>query len=200
MKHIIFLLILCTGLQAMAQEIDDSAGNETKKEYFKLYYIAPGAVGNNVLAKANKGELGTGIGVTLFAGGNFHGIIGYEYVNYRVTDISLAGNATDTRLGRVYGQLLYKTPMGYERLVLNPKFSMGYTNIKQRGVEAKNFGLQEGVSVSPGFDIDFIVEGPLRIYAGIDYILSFPETYTNSRYRSFYGTIQQLNFTFGIKL
>lgn len=197
MKYLILLLLVAGALHA--QEQDTIARKEPQKEYFRLYYALPGAVGNNVIAKANEGARGAGIAVTLYAENNFHGIVGYEKHYYDVTDVSLAGNAQETRITNLYAGLLYKIPVG-SRLAVNPMLTIGYINIAQSGPVDKKFGRQEGLGISPSADIDFTIAGGLRVFAGITYTLSFPETQTNPQYKSFYGTIQQVNVTFGIKL
>jgi len=196
-KTILLLAVLCFASKGFCQIAD--WGADAKKEYFRFYYVVPGAIGNNVIAKANKGNLGLGVAVTVFAEDNYHAILGFEASHYDITDVSMAGNAESTYISNVYAQFLYKIQTGLERVTVNPKFAFGYVTIGQRA-EHSSRGRQQGISFSPGFDVDFKIAGPLRIFAGIDYTLSFPETNTNAGYKSFYGTIQQLNVTLGIKL
>ncbi len=189
--------MLCMATTSFCQET--GKGKEAQKEYFRFYYVLPGAVGNNVIAKANKGKLGLGVAVTMFADNNYHAMLGFEAAQYNITDVSLAGNAEKTYISNVYAQFLYKIQTGFERVAVNPKFAFGYVTIGQRG-EPGSMGRQYGLSLSPGIDADFRLTGPLRLFVGINYTLSFPETHTKSDYKNFYGTIQQLNISIGLKI
>ncbi len=170
---------------------------EGRKEYFRLYFVAPNGIGNNVLAKANDGIMGLGFAVTFYSWEQLHIIGGYDFTQYAVTDPSLAGNIKNTNLANYYLEALYKIPV-MERVDFNPKFSVAYMTVRQK-THSTNYGQQSGVGLSPGFDVDFRVSGGFRIFAGLNYVLSFPETETNSEYKSFFGTLQQLNVVFGVK-
>lgn len=206
MKKILLLLVLFSFAALRAQDTiattakaPETQNNAPKlrKEYFKMYYIFPGGVGNNVLAKANKGKFGFGFAVTLFTIDNLHFSLGYEVSQYNVTDISLAGNIKNTWINNYYIAFLYKMPLA-ERVDFNPKFAIGYMTLGQRSY-GNSYGRQEGPGFTPGFDVDFKLTGGFRIFAGVNYTLFFPKTETSKEYKSFFGTIQQFNIVTGIK-
>ena len=170
---------------------------ESRKEYFRMYYLIPNGIGDNVLAKANDGRMGLGFAVTFYSWEQLHIIGGYEFIQYDVTDPSLAGNIKNTNMANYYLEALYKIPV-IERVDFNPKFSVAYMTLRQK-THTTNYGQQSGVGFSPGFDVDYRISGGFRVYAGLDYCVSFPDTDTNAEYRSFFGTLQQLNIEFGIK-
>ena len=194
MKKIILLAFLFLGYTAYSQ---DTISKPFTKEYFRLYYIIPGAVGNNVLAKANKGTFGVGTAITPYIFKNFHFFIGAEFSKYDITDASLAGNIETTWISNAYAGVLYKIPLA-KNIDLNPRFSVGYFSVNQRS-NGNNYGKQHGPAFSPGADIDYKLTGHFRIFAGINYALAFPETHTNKEYKSFFGTLHQVNIVTGIK-
>ncbi|WP_294822073.1 hypothetical protein [uncultured Flavobacterium sp.] len=202
MKKIISILLLFIGtlsysqdtlMKPMAPKMPD-----TPMEHVSIYAILPGAVGNNVLARANKGKSGFGIAVTFFEHKKLHIMGLYEFMHYEVTDPSLAANVEYTNLANYGLQVLYKIPVA-ERLAVNPKFSASYMTLNQRA-NGTSYGKQEGFGLSAGFDTDFKIARGLRIFAGLGYAWSFPKTNTNEEFKSFFGKLQQLNIQFGIKL
>lgn len=202
MKKILLLLaILFLCGTAWAQDtLATSTENENKgfrKEYFKFYLVFPNAIGNNVLKKANKAKGGMGIGVTLYSTENLHFIGLYEHSTYEVTDPSLAANVEHTNLANLGVELLYKIPV-VKNLCINPKLLLAYMTVTQRA-NGTRYGRQEGFGFSPGVDVDYRLTGSFRIFAGVNYSLSFPETHTSEEYKSFFGVLQQVNFQFGVK-
>jgi len=194
MKKILLSLVLITGITAMAQ---DTIQKKTNTEYFRLYYVFPKGIGNNVLAKANNGVAGIGLAVTLYSIDELHLITGYEFSEYKVTDISLAANVKNTYISNLYFGALYKIPLTH-KLDLTTKFTVGAFTVNQKSDSTK-YGKQHGPAFTPGFDVDFNIIGQLRIFAGVDYCLALPATHTSGEYKSFFGTLHQLNITTGIK-
>ena len=194
MKKLLLLLVLTAGIQGLAQ---DTIQKKTNTEYFRLYYVFPNGIGNNVLAKANEGALGIGISVTLYSINRLHFIIGYEFSQYNVTDVSLAANVKNTYTNNFYFGALYKIPL-VNKLDLNTKLTVGAYTLTQKTGGTK-YGKQHGPAFTPGFDVDLKIAGHFRIFAGLDYCLALPTTHTASEYKSFFGTLHQLNITAGIK-
>jgi len=194
MKNLLLLLVLISGIRGMAQ---DTIQKKTNTEYFRIYYVFPNGIGNNVLAKANNGVAGIGLFVTLYSINRLHFVIGYEFSQYNVTDVSLAANVKNTYTNNFYFGALYKIPLA-NRVDITTKFTIGAFTVSQRSDSTK-YGKQHGPAFTPGFDVDFKIVGHLRIFAGLNYCLALPATHTASEYRSFFGTLHQLNITTGIK-
>jgi len=194
MKIYILLAMLFIGFSSWSQ---DTVTKPVTKEYFRIYYIAPGAIGKNVLAKANEGKYGTGLAVTLYTYQKFHFFIGYEISKYDVTNASLAGNIQTTWISNAYIGALYKISVA-KNIDVNPRFTVGYFGVNQRQ-DGNNYGKQFGPAFSPGADIDYKLAGNFRVFVGVNYTLAFPETHTNKGYQSFFGTIQQFNIVAGVK-
>jgi hypothetical protein len=186
------LLICCTVWP------QDSIKKINRHEYFRLSWTIPNGIGDNVLNKANKGIIGLGIAVTVYTHDRYHVILGYDHIKYEVTDTSLASNAEDTNLNNFYVELMYKLSLS-DKFEIDPKFSVGYFGVSQRS-NGNSFGRQYGPAFTPGFTVDYRLVGNLRLFAGLNYCLAFPETHTNKEYKSFFGTLQQLNIVAGIKL
>jgi len=194
MKKLLLLLVLIAGFKGMAQ---DTVQKKTNTEYFRLYYVFPNGIGNNVLAKANNGVAGIGLSVTLYSINRLHFVIGYEFSQYNVTNASLAGNIKNTYINNFYFGALYKIPI-VNRVDLTTKLTVGAYTLTQK-TDGTKYGKQHGPAFTPGFDVDFKITGHLRIFAGLDYCLALPATHTASEYKSFFGTLHQLNTTTGIK-
>jgi len=194
MKNLLLLAFVLTGFSVWSQ---DSIAKPFNKEYFRIYYVAPGAVGNNVLAKANEGKYGAGLAVALYSYQRFHFFLGYEISKYDITDASLAGNIETTWISNAHIGALYKLPIA-KNIDFNPRFAIGYFGVNQRQ-DGDNYGKQFGPAFSPGADIDFKIAGGFRLFAGVNYTVAFPETHTNKEFQSFFGTLQQFNIVAGIK-
>ncbi|AWH86223.1 hypothetical protein HYN59_14380 [Flavobacterium album] len=201
MKRLLLILTLIIGYYSFAQDTlmkpMERPKPELRKEYFKIYRIFPIAIGNNVLAKANDPNGGIGIGVTFYSFEKLHIMGLYEFSSYKVTDPSLAANVENTNLANLGLEALYKIPVA-KNLCINPKFLVAYMTVTQRA-QGNRYGRQEGFGFSPGFDVDYKIYGAFRVFAGMNYSISFPETHTRDDYRSFFGVLQQLNVQVGIK-
>jgi hypothetical protein len=194
MRTLLLLYVLMASLNSAAQ---DTIQHKTNTEHFRLYYVLPKGIGNNVLAKANDGVAGVGLFATLYSIEKLHFVAGFEFSQYNVTDVSLAANVTNTYLSNIYFGALYKIPL-VNKVDLTTKFTVGAFTVNQRTGGSK-YGKQNGPAFTPGFDVDLKIVGQFRIFAGLDYCLALPSTHTAKEYKSFYGTLHQLNITTGIK-
>jgi len=201
---IIVSLFVFTNLFAQEEERVLDSTNVDKVKYqqfdesFRIYYIFPGAFGDNMLAKANEGKLGFGMSLSLITIYNFYLNAGFEFSQYDVTDASLAGNIEHTNITNYFGEIMYKIPV-YKKVTVNPKIGIGYADVRQK-TGSKKYGTQSGTSYNAGFNIDHSVTKSFMVFAGVNYSLLTPETETKSEYKSFYGTLHQLNIVVGIKL
>ncbi|MCW4470724.1 hypothetical protein OGH69_17260 [Flavobacterium sp. MFBS3-15] len=201
MKTIFFILLLFLGTVGHAQDTLMKPmlrkKPEARNEYISIYRIFPNGIGNNVLAKAHNGQGAVGVTVTFYEHNMLHVQGLYEFMQYEVTDRSLAANVQYTNLANYGVQGLYKIPI-VNKVDLNPKFSVTYMTLHQRD-NRSSYGKQEGYGFSAGFDTDFRIAGGFRVFAGLGYAWSFPKTHTNEEYKSFFGSLQQLNIQLGIK-
>ncbi|TRW25836.1 porin family protein [Flavobacterium zepuense] len=209
MKKAVFIIValfVFANLQAQEEEEErvydstyiDKVKYQQFDESFRVYYIFPGAVGDNVLAKANKAKLGFGMSLSLITVYNFYLNAGLEFSQYDVTDASLAGNIDHTNITNYFGEIMYKIPV-YKKITVNPKIGIGYADVRQK-TGSKKYGTQSGTSYNAGFNVDYAVTKSFMVFAGLNYSLLKPETETKSEYKSFYGTLHQLNIVVGIKL
>lgn len=201
MKTAIVILMLFIGTFAYSQDTLMKPmlrkKPETRKEYLSIYRIFPNGIGDNVLAKAHNGQGAVGITVTFFEHNKFHIMGLYEFMQYEVTDRSLAANVQYTNLANYGLQGLYKIPI-INKVDLNPKLSVVHMTLHQRDNNS-SYGRQKGFGFSAGFDVDFRIAGGFRVFTGLGYAWSFPKTHTNEEYKSFFGSLQQLNIQLGIK-
>jgi hypothetical protein len=201
MRKLFLLLAISIYCSAWSQDtIAKPAGRtreESDREHFKFYLIFPNAIGNNVLSEANDGVIGIGTSGAFFRLNDLYFIVSYEFIQYKVTNPSLAGNVDRTNLANYGLGVLYKIPVA-QRITLNAKVIGSYMSVTQRA-GGSMYGRQYGYGIMPGFEADYKVGGWFRVFAGLNYNISFPETHTNEEYRSFFNTLQQLNIVAGIK-
>ncbi|AXG74463.1 hypothetical protein DVK85_09535 [Flavobacterium arcticum] len=196
---IIFLLTFCTVTWAQNEEQSKlEEQSKIPKEYFRLYYIFPNGIGDNVIAKANKPVGGIGLGINFTPINRIHIIGGVEFIQYNISDKSLAGNGKRTNLSQLYLMGMYKISLG-RKFELDPGISLGYMSIKQIK-NSRSFGKQDAFCVTPSLTVDFIAIDNLRFFVGVNYCLAFAKTNTHPEYKKFFGQLQMLNITTGIKL
>ncbi|NDI99944.1 hypothetical protein GWA97_12710 [Flavobacterium sp. LaA7.5] len=207
-KYYCTLLFLLLALSSYAQneeltdeeyeaQIAERKEDIKYKEFFRLYYVRPNGVGNNVIAKANEAGGGVGMGVTFGIIGRVHIIGGAELTQFKVTDKSLAGNASVTNMQQLYVLGMYKFSLN-ETFEVNPGIAVGNLWIHQRR-SSQSLGKQNGFCVTPTVTVDLKLDN-IRFFVGLNYCLAFPKTHTNAEYKDFFGRLQMLNLTAGFKL
>jgi hypothetical protein len=200
MKYIYTIVAFFIVATGFCQETDSTYTEkpELKKEYVNLYYIIPGAFGDNILAKAHDGQSGYGLGVNLYSYQNFYLMATVENTQYKVTDVSIASTATRTTITNLNLGVMYKIPL-LKRLTVNPKIAVGYVKLKQKG-NGNDYGTHDGTGYTAGFNADYNIVGPLRFFAGVNYTYIVLPTNVNSSYESYFGKLHQVNISIGLKL
>ena len=180
----------------------ENAFKEQKKfgfaVFLKLYYTQPGAIGNNVLSKANEGAYGFGIEHNVIRYDNFYLAPGYEFTGYNVTDVALAGNIEHTNINNYYLRVAYKFDV-VKKLTVSPFITGGSLMIHQK-TNGKSYGKQRGAAFGLGADVDFYLEQGLSLFARARYNYLSPNVATNAEYESFFNNLQQLNFSLGLRV
>lgn len=198
-KLLLFIIILCSTCTYAQDTIQkDTIQKKTgTREDIRFYYIWTGAVGNNFLNEGHKGANGIGIAANLFTYYRYHLMLGGELTRYDITNKSVTGNFEYTNVNKLYLQAMYKHPIS-GRVNINSTLSVGVFQLKQHW-ERNRTSSARGPIITPGLDIDFRLFDTFKIFAGVQYGLLFPEANTRESYKSYFGTLQQLNFCVGIK-
>ena len=205
-KICIIIALLATLFPASAQDslTAQPETNTGKRKLMKFdeivqfYYFFPVGGGDNVLNKANEPTLSFGVSGSAFTIYNFYTGPGFEYSEYRVTDVALAGNVHKTKLIYIFQQFMYKIPVG-KSISVNPKVAIGYSNLSQKN-RSTSYGEQEGIGFTLGLNADYTLDKHFMLFTGINYNMYRPKTYTAPEYEDFYKKINQLNFVVGIKI
>ena len=168
-----------------------------KPEYGRMYLLLPGAVGNNVLADANRGVIGIGTSGSLPSFYNFYLGAGVELMHYEVTDKALAGNITSTNITTVFAELFYKIQLAKD-ISVNPRIAVGSFFMSQKK-DTKDYGNQDGPIYTVGINVDYRLVGWLKGFVGLNYSKLNGEITTNAEYSDFFNDMCQLNIVFGLK-
>ncbi|GGB65068.1 hypothetical protein GCM10007424_01210 [Flavobacterium suaedae] len=178
------------------KEKTESAEKIKPKEYFRLYYIHPNGIGDNVIAKANEPGGGIGVGITFGIIGQVHIIGGGELTTFSITDKSLAGNANDTNIQQLYLLGLYKFSVN-KMFEVNPGLSIGTIRVNQKR-NSKSIGRQNGFCITPTVTADLRLTN-ISFFIGLNYNIAFLRTNTHPEYKDFFGKIQMISLIAGIK-
>ncbi|RZJ74544.1 MAG: hypothetical protein EOO45_08270 [Flavobacterium sp.] len=163
----------------------------------RIYYIVPNGVGDNVIAKANDGVYGLGMRTNIFKYYGFHAGIGFESLQYKVTDAALAGNIKHTKFSTVFFEAMYEIPVN-SKLTIFPKASFGNARLHQK-TGGKSYGRQSGSTLGLGVNIDYLLAKNLEVFAGANYLMSRLDVVTSRDMEDFYGNVSQMNFAVGLK-
>jgi hypothetical protein len=184
-----------TSPKQVAKEDKNKFGIEL---FLKIFYTQPGALGDNVLNKANNGKYGFGFEHNVIRYYNFYVAPGYEFTGYDVTNAALAGNIENTNVNNYYLRIAYKLSIA-RKLNVYPFITGGAVMINQR-TGGKSYGKQNGSAFGLGADVDFNLDERLSIFARARYNYLSTNVESNPEYESFFKNLQQLNFSFGIKI
>jgi len=163
----------------------------------KIYYLQPGSTGDNFLSSANKGKIGFGTEINFFTVYSFHFGLGYNFAQYDVTDVALAGNVENTNVNNFFAKLYYKVPVN-ENFSVNPAIMAGQTWIRQR-TGSKNYGIQDGGFIGLGVDAEYECNHWFALFAGTRYNVIFTDTRTSPQYQDFFQNLNQFNVIAGVR-
>ena len=214
MKKIFLLMCLCTVAIVNAQvaypdapqeeqgqktdKNDEEEAENPFKDYFRLYYVNPSGIGDNVMAKANNGTGGLGLGVSLYNFEKVAIITGVEWTYYDITDVSRAANAENTNLTTISVGGEYKLPIG-KHFCLAPSLCYAYSVMKQR-TDKQKYGKYEGNGIRLGFTFDYIIGRTAKLFVGANLVHSWYDVNTAPQYEDYYRKVNTINLMAGIKL
>jgi len=161
----------------------------------RVMYIMPDAKGNNFLAKGSEGNHGLGLKFGIFKAYNFYFGIGGEFLFYETTDVAYGGNTSSTYINSGYLEAMYKISLA--RLDISPKASVGYSSIIYNADWER--GEQDGFRLGVGAYADYNFTKWFALFIGADYTVTYPRVETNAAYQDFFGKVEQLNFSAGVK-
>ncbi|MEL1241907.1 outer membrane beta-barrel protein [Flavobacterium flavipallidum] len=196
MKYILFVLLFCTKL-SYGQE-KNTKGILAFKPEFRLYGIIPNSFGDNYLSKANKPKIGIGMNFDCIELKHFQVGIGYEHINYTVTDITKAGNINNSVYTSLYGKMGYEIKLS-NNFNLKPYLGIGSAKLKFKS-EDRNFGHQDGTNYRIGFNTNYKLTQLISAFAGVSYIYSKYKINTSPEFVSFYDNSKTIQLNIGVKI
>ncbi|MGV3459461.1 MAG: hypothetical protein ACO1N9_03285 [Flavobacterium sp.] len=206
MKRLLLLLLFCSAYafaqndSIQAQERIASQNYRARDTRFmtdiRVIYILPDGVGNNFLAKGNDGVNGFGLRFGIFKVRNLLFAMGGDLLFYDTTNAAYGGDTSGIWLNTGCLEIMYKIPVT-PKLSVIPKIAPGYTFIHFN--KSGDDGTQEGFRIGAGAYIDYKLLRWLAVFAGGEYSISYPQVNTNAAYENFFGKVEQLNFSAGVK-
>jgi hypothetical protein len=163
----------------------------------KFYGSLPSSFGDNMLGEAHDGKMGFGISVSPFSIYNFNIGVGFDFTQYDVTEVSLAGNIDRSELMIVYGFVSYPIELG-EKFAIEPKLGAGGTKLRQK-TSSENLGNMKGFSFLIGTDLEYKIIQPLSVFLGADFIHSSYNIQAHPENEKFFDRSQVLNIHLGLK-
>ncbi|KAF2331368.1 hypothetical protein [Flavobacterium daemonense] len=165
---------------------------------FRINALIPSNYGDNFLAKANDAKLGIGMNFSFLRIYDFKLGIGYDYIPYSSTDISMTGNIKNADYQTVYGDVAYEIKIT-DKLNIEPYFGFGGLELKFRS-DARDFGNQTGSNFRIGFNTDYKLAKRLSGFIGICYLGSKLDISTSPEFVSFYHNAKMFQFNIGLKI
>lgn len=196
MKYSILIILFCLNISYGQEKKPKSPSIFT--EEFSLYIIAPNNFGDNYLAKANKPRIGIGANLYLFKFKNFKLGMGYDYIGYSITDVSLAGNIGSSRNNSAYGLLGYEIKLS-NKLYLQPYLGFGSVKLNFKSGD-RSFGHQNGNDFRIGCNVEYKLDKIVSAFAGFGFVSTNYDINTAPEFVSFYDNSKMLQINIGIKL
>ncbi|GIZ09288.1 hypothetical protein FUMI01_20150 [Flavobacterium sp. UMI-01] len=160
--------------------------------------MAPVSFGDNYLSKANKANLGFAASVIFVHFEKIKLGIGYDYINYSVTDISKAGNYHFSRYHSVYGILAYDIKIS-KAFLLEPSIGIGSVDLKFKD-KNRSFGEQSGTDFRIGCKGLYSFDRTFATYVGAGFVTAKFEVNTNPEFESFYDHSKMLQIIVGLRI
>jgi len=199
----LYTILLALSLQCSYAQTTDSIAKPVDKlafnTFLKVYYTFPGASGDNVLNKGNKGTYGFGFEMNLISYHKFYLAGGYEFSGYAVTNAALASNIEHTNVNNYYARLLHQIPVDNTRLNVSPLITVGAVMIHQK-TAGKSYGKQRGAAFGVGTDIDFKLTEAVSLFGRARYGFLYNDVTANAQYEKFFSNLNQFNFSLGLKV
>lgn len=202
MKKILFIILLCT-VTVFAQ--NDSIQLPARMSYkdrqvrfmsdIRVIALLPNAVGDNFLAKGNSGDYGVGLKFGIFKIYNFTIGVGGELLSYKTTNPAYGGDTSTIGVNTGYLEGMYS--MHLSKFVFSPRVSLGYSSYYF--ITDDERGEQDGLRLGAGAYADYYFTNWFALFLGAEYTRSYPRVETNAAYQDFFGKVEQLNFSAGVK-
>ncbi|MEN2412505.1 outer membrane beta-barrel protein [Flavobacterium mesophilum] len=164
----------------------------------RVNLIIPSTFGDNFLAKASNDHVGIGANFSFLRIQNFKLGVGYDFMPYSTTDVSLAGNIKFSEYHTYYGDISYEIKI-LDKLNFEPYFGYGGTDLKFKS-EDRSFGKQTGDNLRFGLNVDYQLAKRFSVFTGFCYLKSNLNINTAPEYVSFFDNAEMFQFNFGIKI
>lgn len=196
-KKVVILLFFT--LQLTAQENDSIKKNKTIEfhETFSIYSIIPNQIGNHTLAKDYKNRFGLGSRLTLISIKNFNIGLGGEYISYKVTNSSNAGNFSYGNYKNAFVIINYPIIIA-KKIQINPTTGIGLLEFTQRERSVR-YSNQNGSNYRIGISTDYELGKEIDAFFGVEYIYTKFKLNANPEILDYYGKSNQFQITLGIK-
>jgi hypothetical protein len=169
------------------------------QDYFKPYIISTAGLGNNVLAKANDNGAGLGFGINFYTYKEFSITGGIEFTTYKITDVSMTANGTNTDITSFYAGVEYKKVLS-RHFSLIPSLCYAFSQMTHSS-SYKDFGIYNGNGIRAGTTLDFAVIIPnLKLFVGANFTHTWYGINTLPEYRNYYRHVSTINAIAGIKI
>lgn len=195
MKKILISLLLFSSF-VYTQEIEKRDRIFSFNHQFFTYIHNHKNFGDNFLSKANKPTLvGFGFQYNLMKFYNVKFGFGYEYLPYKVTDESMAGNIKSTNHNGLFSRFQYEYALR-QKFSIEPYAGIGYSIIKQKNGN-RNFGKFNGTSFTVGTNIVYELNNYMSLFGGTNYTYTKYDVKTASDYEKFFQNSNQIQFSLG---
>ncbi|MEN9447486.1 MAG: hypothetical protein RJA25_776 [Bacteroidota bacterium] len=196
MKKIFYAFLLF--LQCSFAQNEEKAEKKLSfKPDFSINAIIPFHSGTNYLADAAKSNFALGIHLNFLKYNNFLLGMGFDYVNYSITDVSKGGDLGGRNLRSIYGRLGYRQSI-IKKLEINPYVGMGYANLNSSKMR---YGKQEGIDYRIGANINYKLNQHLAPFIGVCYLQSkFKVNGAAPEYVSYFDHSKMLQLIVGLNI
>ncbi|WP_418264235.1 hypothetical protein [Flavobacterium faecale] len=192
MKYSVVFVLVCFNI--VVGQTSSKVGVEPE---INIHAVAPIHFGDNYLSKANNPDVGFAVNLMLAQFQKIKLGLGYDYLNYLVTDISKAGNYQNSRYHSVYGILAYDIKFSKE-LFLEPYVGLGSVNLKFKD-RNRSFGEQSGMDFRIGCKGNYSFDRTISAFVGVGYVATKYDVHTNPEFVSFYDNSKMLQLIVGLR-
>lgn len=187
------LLLLLVSAAVFSQETDRFEINGL----WKFQLLHPVHFGDNALAKGYDSDLGFGLEIGLFKYNNLRFGIGYNIVQYKVTDTQMIGNIRNGNYTSIYGSFSYEYQI-IDAISVIPNIGYGYAKLANRS-SSKSFGSQDGNEFRVGLTGNYNFTKFSSVYIGVQFIHTTLDVKTAPEYVDYFGKMNQIQLAVGVQ-
>lgn len=198
MIRILLLIILCP-IFVFSQEDSEteSDSNFEAKPEFYFYLHNQNNFGDNFLSEANKPQfLGIGLQINVLKAYNFKLGLGGEFIQYNVTNETLAGNIEQSFYYAIFSKIQYEIDFG-KKWAIEPLIGIGRTRIQQK-TGSKNFDDFYGTAFYLGSNLLYKLSDHIAVYLGANYNYTRFNVKTSAAFEDFFRNANQVQFQVGL--